>query len=311
MIIILGATSAFYVSLLLAADLTKIDINFDNFVWKYYLVIFPLVLLNIFISGTRFHFLLKQIGINLKFFDSITIYISGLSMSITPGNFGAFVKSYFLKKKLGKTISRTTPVILFEKWLEFFSVLVLIGSFLLFYDFLVSKIIFILGIILLSLSFFFMKNPYSLKYLNKLFSKIKFLKKATISIEEFHNASNELTNVKTIISMLSLTILTKFIGVLMVFLIFQSFGIQFDFFLSGQIFYTSMLIGILSFIPGGIIVTESGILGFLLNQGIPFDLSSLLVIIIRFVTLWFVTMVGFIGLKLTLKKIGGDNLNEF
>jgi len=132
------------------------------------------------------------------------------------------------------------------------------------------------------------------------------MKKIIISIEEFNSTSRELTKITTTLSMLSLTILTKINGLIVIFLIFQSFGIQFDFFLTGQIFNTASIIGILSLIPGGIIVTESGLLGLLVNQGLTFDLSSLLVLVIRFVSLWFVTIIGFIGLKLTLKKFEGE-----
>jgi len=128
-------------------DLTKIDIDFDKFGWEYYFLIFPLTLNGIFITGVRFHFLLKKLEIKMKFFESMILYISGLSLSFTPGGSGAIIKSYFLKKKFGKSISETAPVIIYEKWLEFFVIVLLTGFLLFFYNFLASQIVFGIGLI--------------------------------------------------------------------------------------------------------------------------------------------------------------------
>ena len=68
---------------------------------------------------------------------------------------------------------------------------------------------------------------------------------------------------------------------------------------------TSVLIGFLSLIPGGIVVTETGMIGLLLKNGVEFSIASLTVLIIRAITLWFPMMVGFIALKLIT---GMDNI---
>ena len=120
-----------------------------------------------------------------------------------------------------------------------------------------------------------------------------FLKNLVIGTEEFSSSIDKLTEKKTTLYLLSLTILPKLNSIIVVYLIFQSFGINFDLAQSGQILHTSQLIGFLSFVPAGILVTESSLLGMILKQGIEFGLASISVVVIRFVTLWLATIIGF------------------
>ena len=82
-----------------------------------------------------------------------------------------------------------------------------------------------------------------------------------------------------------------------VYLIFQSVGISIGFFDSGQIYYTSLLIGNLSFLPAGVIVTESGMIAMLVDNGIEFSLASLAVIFMRFIGTWIPAIAGTITYK--------------
>jgi len=87
-----------------------------------------------------------------------------------------------------------------------------------------------------------------------------------------------------------------------VYLVFDLFNLNIDFFNSSQIFLTNQIIGILSFIPGGIIVTETGLLGLILTTGTDFSVAVMLVLLIRILAFWFPTFIGFIALKFVLAK---------
>ena len=76
---------------------------------------------------------------------------------------------------------------------------------------------------------------------------------------------------------------------------------------SSQIFFTSQVLGILSFIPAGIIVMESSLLGFLIQHSIDFSTAAVLIVILRFFTTWIPTMIGAATLKFSFSK----NPNEF
>jgi len=132
--------------------------------------------------------------------------------------------------------------------------------------------------------------------------KLRITKQYTIDIEEFKKTTAELFKFKSIIEFLSISIITKIILIFAIYLIFLSLDSHFDFFSSGQIYFTSVLIGVLTLVPGGIIITETGMLGMLLNYGSDFSEASLLVLLIRFFTLWFPIILGFIALNSFSKK---------
>jgi len=296
-LIFLALAVLFYSVLLFISDLNEIASELESLKLEYFLLTFPLTILTIVISGWRFHLILSKLGIQLRFKDSLKIFVGGLSMLITPGSSGTIIKSYILKKKTGHSISSTTPIIIYEKWLEFVSIIIVIGFLLFWTEFLESKLVFVIGLALIAASFFIFKNSLGLQFLNKLLTKLKFTRKFVINIDEFKNTTFELIKPKAIAKFLVISLTAKFITLVTVYLIFLSLNTKFDFFYSGQIYFTSVLIGVLSFIPGGIIVTEAGMLGMLLNYGVGFSEASILVLIIRFITFWFPILLGFIVLK--------------
>ena len=65
------------------------------------------------------------------------------------------------------------------------------------------------------------------------------------------------------------------------------------------IYTTSILLGAISFIPGGIGVTEGSISGLFTLNGIDISTALILSVMIRVFTLWYSVGVGFISLKFT------------
>jgi len=290
----------FYFAIILFSDISKVSLELSKISLEYYPIIFLLAIINIILLGIRFHFLLQKLDLKLKLSDSVLIFISGLSMVLTPGAGGTIIKSYILKKKIGKSFSSTAPLIFYEKWLELTSILVVIGILLFWIDFTESIVVFIIGILLNIIFFISFKNVKGINFINNFIQKIGLLKNITINVEEVKNSLDKLTSLRTTFGSLLITLTTKINVMIMIFLIFKSFGVDFDIFISSQIYFTSFLIGVLSFIPGGILVTEVSLLGLILKQGVDMSTASILIVVIRFVTLWFATIVGFVALKLVL-----------
>ena len=72
-------------------------------------------------------------------------------------------------------------------------------------------------------------------------------------------------------------------------------------------FYASSLfLGALSFLPGGLGITEASFTGLLNLQGISLSMAIVIVIIVRLFTLWFGVGIGFIALKL----VGGFSIKS-
>ena len=65
------------------------------------------------------------------------------------------------------------------------------------------------------------------------------------------------------------------------------------------IYTTSIILGVISFLPLGIGVVEGSLVGFLSMNGIEFHLATTLVVFIRLFTRWYPVSVGFIMLKIS------------
>lgn len=287
-------------------DFNKIYSNLNNFSLNYIPIIFGLLTFNIFVLGFRFHFLLKKIGIKINFFQSLLVNMAGHSLAFTPAGSGSIIKSHIIKKIIGSSYSLTSPIIVFEKWLEFVSIVLVIAILLIWSNYIESQIVVIIGGILVSISILILKNSRFLKLFNKTLKMLK-LSRFTVTVEEFSLSIKKITNLKIGLVSLMLTLLTKLSGIFMIYFIFKSFNIDLGIFNAGQIYFTSALIGVLTFLPGGIIVTESSMIGLLLKQNVEFSLASLAVIISRVIGMWIPMMIGLISMKILNKKIGSQN----
>jgi len=218
-------------------------------------------------------------------------------MTITPLGSGTSVKSHLLKKKFGTSISSSLPIILVERLTELLSILILMTFVLFWVPMFASIIAIILGFVLIGVLVIITSESKFFSYYKKIFLKIKYLRKLNINLDESKKSIKILYRKKNIFEAVSLSIISKIAQFIAVYYIFLAVGLEFDFFMAGQIYYTSLVFGSISFIPGGILVTESTMLGLLLENGIEFSIATLIVILSRVFTTWLFTIVGTIVLK--------------
>ena len=287
----------FYAIILFAFDLEKIIFTINQINPFYYIAIFPITGLTLLVQGWRYQLTLRKLNIDISFKDSFLIYAAGLSMLLTPGGSGSLVKSYFLKIKTGKSFSSTSPIIIYEKWLELIAIVTIIGIFLIPVSFFESQIIFIIGSFLSIFIFFAFKNSIGINLLNKLFNKLPFLNGLKVNVAEFQSTTKILCKPKPLFQLLSITFISKFLPMISVFLVFKLFDNDIDIFTTSLIYFSSLVAGLLTFIPGGIIITEAGLLGLSLKSGFDLSTATVLVILIRLLTFWFPIFIGFLSLK--------------
>ena len=292
----------FYAIILFLSDANEIIIVLNQIEFERYIAIFSLAVLTLFIYAWKYQMILKKININLNFKDAFLIYTASMSMIITPGSMGMIVSNYLLKKQTKQSISKTMPAFIYDRWTDIVALTIIIGILLYWNNFIVSEIIFGIGLILSGFIFFVFKNSAGLNLLNNILLKTRIFKKMVINTEEFQENAKKLTSLKTIISIVSISFLTKLVPMIAVYFVFELFDLNIDFFTTSQIFLTNQIIGVLSFIPGGMIVTETGLLGLIIQNGTNFTIAAMIVLLLRVVTFWFPVIVGFIVLKFVLTK---------
>jgi hypothetical protein len=140
-----------------------------------------------------------------------------------------------------------------------------------------------------------------------LISKNKFLKKYTPSLFDSYIILKKSTRGKVFVISSLLSISFWLIESLVVYIVFLSFDIKnFEFLQLATTYTTSIIIGVVSFLPMGIGVVEGSLAGFFSYQGIELSLALTLVIFIRIFTRWYGVIVGFIFMKI----MGGFSINS-
>ena len=295
-----------YIVFLIVSDFNVIREKIFDFKTDYLPIILLLAPLSWIIVFFRWHFLLKNSNIIIPKKENFKIYMAGFAMSVTPGKVGELIKSQFLKSKYGVSRKNTLPIIISEYFYHMVGVLVV--SILGVYYFEFSLYIIILTSALIITTLTIISSETFFKKFVSLISKRNFLKKYVSPISDSHIIFKKSTRGKIFIISSGLSIAFWLTEVLIVYFVFLSFNIlNFEFFKIAAIYTTSLILGMLSFLPMGVGVVEGSLAGFLNYEGIDISIALTLVILIRIFTRWYGVIVGLIFMKL----IGGFSKNLF
>lgn len=115
--IIFSLVLAFLVmtAIALYGDLPRMIVAIAHFRWEYLPLILGLTLFNYGWRFCKWQYYLRRLNVRIFWGRSLLIFLSGLSMAITPGKVGEVLKSYLLKRSTGVPISRSAPVIACER----------------------------------------------------------------------------------------------------------------------------------------------------------------------------------------------------
>ena len=298
-LIIIFVAVAIYSLFLFFSDFSIVYEKIQNF----QITSLPLILLVVFSSWLvlfiRWMILLKKHQIQIPLKINFLIFFAGFTLAISPAKSGELIKSVLLKNKCGIAATKTIPIIFLER----------------FYDIIGTTAVAIIGITFLGLElgivlalvpivilviFYLFYSKRSFDFTLKILNHIKPLQKFLSNIEESHEIIRHSSDVKTICSCSGLTIVFRIIEAIGILLILQALGINFiEFFNLLSMYSASVILGSISMSPGGLGVTEGSFAGLLTLYELELQTTLAIAVIVRFFTMWFAIVVGFISLKLS------------
>ena len=285
-----------YAIILIAFDINIISEKIGDFDPQYLPIIIPLIPLTWGVLFLRWNLLLKNSDIDIPLKDNFMIFISGFALGVTPGKVRELIKSQLLKNKFNIPRTKTAPLVIVERFYDFFAIAVISLFGILVFEY----SIYIFGILTIGITIFLIvtsSEKIFLKFLNKI-EKIKFLKNFSNELPKSFNVIQKSTRGKIFPLSITLSIIFWFLDSIIAYLTLLSFGIDIiDYFVLMSIYTSSIILGVISFLPLGIGVVEGSLVGFLSLNGIEFHLATAIVVFIRFFTRWIGVMAGFIGLK--------------
>lgn len=301
-IIIVFLILVFYIGFIAYSDFSKFSSNIGQFKFEFLPIILGLSFASYFMMGIRQKILLKRLGIELEIKESLLLYFSGLSMSVTPGGVGEAIKSYYLKKKYGHSVSKTFPLVFIERFHDLAVVISVIAFTLIFLQ--ISEVIIIVSIIipLIIIAYILVRiKKLFIKTIN-FFKRIKKLEKVFDNISKSYDGMYEMLDPKTTIKVWAIGIVSQVFFALSIYSIFLAFDQDFGFIFTTEVVYSSILFGAISLLPGGVGLTEISTVNFLTDKGMEISLATSIVIMSRLATIWFSTIMGLITTKIFLKK---------
>jgi len=297
-LIIIISSIIIYATFLILSDFSKLADKILDFKIEFLPIILPLVSVGWLALYFRWTLLLKNSGYVLPHKKNFQIFLSGFSLSITPGKVGELIKCQLLKENFDTPRKITAPIILVERLYNAVGIIIISIFGVLYLDF-SGIVIMITTCILITIFLTLRSKQIFLKIINKT-SKIKFLSKYSNSFSDSYDVINHSIKPKIFVTCSALSATYWILESIAVYFILQSFGIDL-FEISDVIltYTTSIILGVASFIPGGIGVSESTLIGLLTINGLVFSSAVSLTIFIRIFTLWYSVLVGFIALKFT------------
>ena len=295
--------TVFYILISVYSGFDDILENFSSINLVLIPVIIGIIFLSIVIRSYIQKLLLDELEIKLSLKQNLSLFLCGLALIISPGGTGQVIKSYFLKKKYGISISKTVPITLFERYYDLIGISILVGISICVVFSVESFLILIIASVIIGLIAIAIRKELFFKRLLSLQQKIVFIKKLEIDEKEFFSSIKILCKPRISSKVTILTILVTFWDGFAIFLGFQAFQSNIGYFEATQFYYTSLMIGVMSFIPGGMGIVEGGFT-ILSSRYLEIATGVSIIIFIRLTTIWFST---FLGICVSFQELFGKN----
>ena len=283
------------------ADFGSLLTAIEKFNWIFIPLMLILVLIAYFVRFLKWSLFLKSAGVHLKLKDNLFVFFSGMGMIITPAKVGEIWKGWLIRDINGEKLSKTVPVVITDRVTDVIGLVILSLLGILYY----KEGIYILAALLLIFAAFFVAIK-SEKISGMVISILeKRAGKYSKDIKTMHATFLQLMHPKNMVGLSFLSAFAWFFECLALYCVILGFGQSLSVLLSTFVFSFASLIGAISMIPGGLGIAEATISGMLQYFGLTSVDSVGVAIIIRFGTLWFGAILGFLIHFIFKKRIMG------
>lgn len=242
-------------------------------------------------------YLVENAGVRINFRENAFVFFSGLSMTITPAKIGEIWRSFLIKEIKEEKLSKTIPIVVFDRITDVFSLLFLSLFGFFYYR---EGLAFILLILMILVFLIFVLGSRRTTIIINYVLEKRF-KKYVEDFAEFHQRFSELNKLKIILFSTFTGVIAWFFECIAMHITILKFGGNFDITLSTFIFSFASLAGAVSMIPGGLGVAEFTISGLLQYFGMRSVEAVGTSMLIRIATLWYGASLG-LAIYFSFKK---------
>jgi uncharacterized protein (TIRG00374 family) len=291
---------AVIIAISLFSDLSAVGRDLGDFAWALLPAILGLTVLNYLLRWLKWEYYLRRLslGDGVSQLDSGLIFTAGLVMSVTPGKLGEVFKSYLLRRINATPVSRSAPIVLAERLTDGLAMLLLMALGLTLYPparptFVVLLLGTLAGITVVQ------NRRLSLALIDQV-ARLPGGARIAPRLHDVYASTAQLLEWRILAVSTLLSFVSWGFECLAFYYVLAGLGAAGGWLLLLQctfIFAASTLFGLVSFLPGGLGVSEVSSVGLLVGMvGLTASAATTATILIRFCTLWFGVLVGAIAL---------------
>ncbi|MEZ4462356.1 MAG: lysylphosphatidylglycerol synthase transmembrane domain-containing protein [bacterium] len=285
-----------YASVALWADARAVLQSLTSLPYQVFMAALGLTVVNYALRFAKWSLFLRRLEIRVPVRLSFVVFLAGMSMSITPGKVGEVLKSVLLRQSCDVPVARTAPVVFMERLTDLLG-LVMIAMFG-FSRFEFGRVPFVIVCVLLLLTIVALQRPRLIHKGLGLLDKVPRLSRFRAKAEELYASTRAMLEWKILAATTVVSVFSWGMEATAFHLLVEGLGGHADFGLTSFIYAMSTILGAVSFLPGGLGVTEGSMIGVLNVFGVFESISAATAAtyLIRFATLWFGVVAGFIAL---------------
>ncbi len=294
----LALALAVVIALTFYADAPRLVAAFAQFQWQWLPLALAVTLINYLLRFLRWHYYLGVIGVkNVSPRDSLLIFLTGFSLTMTPGKLGEVLKSFLLKARAGTPVSHSASIVIAERLTDVLGMVLLAAVGLGLYPLGAGALaaIVIATMILIAI----VQSRALAQRLLDLAARLPFIGKFANLARNLYESAYLLLQFKPLVIALALSVAAWFAECVALLIILAGVGLAPSATLLLQatfIYAAASLFGAASLLPGGLGATEGG-MAFLLEQitALARESAVAATLIVRVCTLWFAVLLGLIA----------------
>ena len=262
----------------------------SSFPISYWFMVLALALGNYLLRLARWHYYLRILGIKIGVGASVAIFMSGLSMAVSPGRVGELAKSYYLKEKQGVPVALSSSAVIAERLTDLLAVLLLSLWGLTFIPngWVVATVL----MVALGLFVLLVVSPWGSE---KVLS-LPMPRRWRPFLGTARDAFRQVLSLKPLAIALVLGVSAWFAEGAALWLVLRGLDASASLSQAVSIYAVATLLGAITMLPGGLVATEGGMVALLQQIDLTKTTASSATLVIRLCTLWFAVVIGLLAL---------------
>jgi uncharacterized protein (TIRG00374 family) len=289
-----AAGAAVYVGIAAYSDWARVRATLARFSWFHFVAALLLALGNYSVRFFKWDYFLSRVGVRIPRGRSLCVYLSGFTLTVTPGKLGEVVKSYLLAESDGIAMTRTAPIVAAERVTDLVALMLLAATGVTTYKVGLRGVV--VGAIMVA-GFLLVMSSRRLMH--------GLLRPLGHKAVAMYDSMQQLIAWRSLLYTTTLSVVAWACECAAFWIVIHGFpGASASLGLATFIYAAMTIAGALSFVPGGLGVTEAGMTALLVNlaQGLDKPAAFAATFVVRLATLWFAVGIGIIALTIFQRR---------